>query len=134
MDDNQQTAQMLEIALEKEGYSTIVASNGLEALEIVANDRVDLVILDIILPGMDGFEVCYRMRSAPETASIPVVIASAKNNAEDQSKALRVGADAYFQKPLVLSELFGSIEDLLVNAVDKPIDELSAAISGEFLS
>ncbi|MCH7587525.1 MAG: response regulator [Chloroflexi bacterium] len=133
-DDNQQTAQMLEIALEKEGYSAIVASNGLEALEIVANDRVDLVILDIILPGMDGFEVCYRMRSAPETASIPVVIASAKNNAEDQSKALRVGADAYFQKPLVLSELFGSIEALLVHAGDKPIDELSAASSGEFLS
>ena len=126
-DDNPQAAQILEIALEKEGYSPLIASNGLEALEIVANDSVDLVILDVVLPGMDGFEVCYRMRSAPETASIPVVIASAKNNGEDQNKALRVGADAYFQKPLVLSELLGSIQDLLVNAADKTADERSGS-------
>ena len=134
-DDNPQAAQMLEIALEKEGYSPIMATNGLEALEIVANDNVDLVILDVILPGMDGFEVCYRMRSAPETASIPVVIASAKIEPEDQSKALRVGADAYFQKPLVLSELLGSIEDLLVNAGDISSDEkLPDSSSGAILS
>jgi CheY-like chemotaxis protein len=112
-EDNAQAAALLEIALEKEGYTPIRATNGLEALEIIANDSVDLVLLDVILPGMDGYEVCYRMRSSPESASIPVVIVSAKSGDEDEAKALRVGADAYLRKPLQLAQLLVAIEELL---------------------
>jgi CheY-like chemotaxis protein len=122
-EDNPQAAMLLEIALEKEGYTPIRATNGLEALEIVANDSVDLVLLDVILPGMDGFEVCYRMRSSPDTASIPVVIVSAKSGDEDQAKALRVGADAYFRKPLGLSELLVAMEGLLKHGHNNAADE-----------
>jgi CheY-like chemotaxis protein len=114
-EDNTHAALLMEYALERDGYVPIKARNGLEALEIVANDEVDLVILDVVLPGMDGFEVCYRMRSSPETASIPVVIVSAKVGDEYRAKALRVGADAYFKKPLVLADLLVTMEKLLEN-------------------
>jgi len=74
---------------------------------------VDLVILDILLPGIDGFEVCHRLRSAPETASTPVIMVSAKSREEDRATALRIGADAYFGKPLGVAELMTAIENLL---------------------
>jgi CheY-like chemotaxis protein len=112
-EDNTHAALLMEYALERDGYIPIKATNGLEALEIVANDEVDLVILDVVLPGMDGFEICYRMRSSPDTASIPVVIVSAKVGDEYRAKALRVGADAYFKKPLVLADLLITMEKLL---------------------
>jgi CheY-like chemotaxis protein len=127
-EDNTHAALLLEYALERDGYISIKATNGLEALEIVANDDVDLVILDVVLPGMDGFEICYRMRSSPETASIPVVIVSAKAGDEFGAKALLVGADAYFKKPLVLADLLSTLESLLengdMNASDDDLDEI----------
>ena len=127
-EDNTHAALLLEYALERDGYISIKATNGLEALEIVANDDVDLVILDVVLPGMDGFEICYRMRSSPETASIPVVIVSAKTSDEFGAKALLVGADAYFKKPLVLVDLLSTLESLLengdMNACDDDLDEI----------
>lgn len=122
-EDNTHAALLMEYALERDGYIPIKARNGLEALEIVANDEVDMVILDVVLPGMDGFEVCYRMRSSPETASIPVVIVSAKSGDEYRAKALRVGADAYFRKPLVLADLLITMEKLLENGDEKVSQE-----------
>lgn len=128
-EDNAQAATLLEIALEREGYMPIRATNGLEALEIVANDSVDLVLLDVILPGMDGFEVCYRMRSSPDSASIPVVIVSAKAGDEDEAKALRVGADAYIRKPIQLAQLLVAINDLLDDGSGALEEEMVAALS-----
>jgi CheY-like chemotaxis protein len=127
-EDNTHAALLLEYALERDGYIPIKATNGLEALEIVANDNVDLVILDVVLPGMDGFEICYRMRSSHKTAAIPVVIVSAKSGDEYGAKALLVGADAYFEKPLVLADLLSTLESLLenvdINASDDYLDEI----------
>jgi len=126
-EDNTHAAMLMEYALERVGYLPIKATNGLEALEIIANDAIDLVILDVVLPGMDGFEVCYRMRSSPDTASIPVVIVSAKTSDEDRVKALRVGADAYFNKPLVIANLLSTMESLLdnesMNLSDEDVEE-----------
>jgi DNA-binding response OmpR family regulator len=122
-EDNTHAALLMEYALERDGYIPIKATNGLEALEIIANDSVDLVILDVVLPGMDGFEICYRMRSSPETASIPVVIVSAKTGDENRAKALRVGADAYFKKPLVLADLLWTMDKLLENGSMNVADE-----------
>jgi CheY-like chemotaxis protein len=120
---NTHAALLMEYALERDGYLPIKAANGLEALEIIANDSVDMVILDVVLPGMDGFEICYRMRSSPETASIPVVIVSAKTGDEYRAKALRVGADAYFKKPLVLADLLLTMEKLLENGIMDAAEE-----------
>ena len=104
---------MLEYALQQEGFEAIKALNGLEGLKLARSERVDLVILDILLPGIDGFEVCHRLRSSPETASTPVIMISAKSRDEDRATALRIGADAYFGKPLGMAELMVAIENLL---------------------
>ena len=113
VDDNPQAATLLEYALQEEGFEAIKALNGLEGLKLARSERVDLVILDILLPGIDGFEVCHRLRSAPETASTPVIMISAKSREEDRATALRIGADAYFGKPLGMAELMVAIENLL---------------------
>lgn len=129
-EDNTHAAMLMECALERDGYLPIKATNGLEVLEIIANDAIDLVILDVVVPGMDGFEICYRMRSSPETASIPVVIVSDKTSDEDRVKALRVGADAYFNKPLVLADLLSTMESLLdnetMNFSDEDVEEVES--------
>ena len=113
VDDNLQSTTLLQYALQEEGYEAIKALNGLEGLKLARSELVDLVILDILLPGIDGFEVCHRLRSAPETASTPVIMVSAKSREEDRATALRIGADAYFGKPLGVAELMTAIENLL---------------------
>jgi CheY-like chemotaxis protein len=113
VDDNPQAGTLLEYALQEEGYEAVKALNGLEGLKLAKTERVDLVILDILLPGIDGFEVCHRLRAAPETATTPVIMISAKAREEDRATALRIGADAYFGKPLGMSELMKAIENLL---------------------
>jgi CheY-like chemotaxis protein len=113
VDDNPQAAFLLEYALQEDGYEPVKAMNGPDALKLARSERFDLIILDVLLPGIDGFEVCHRLRAAPETASIPVIMVSAKAREEDQSTALRIGADAYFGKPLSMAELTAAISDLL---------------------
>ena len=122
-EDNPHAALLLEYALGQEGYRILIATNGLESLDVIAKEQVDLMILDVMLPGIDGFEVCHRLRASPETASIPVIMASAKARDEDRAAALRVGADAYFTKPLGISELIANVEKLLVNGRDIPVRE-----------
>jgi CheY-like chemotaxis protein len=119
VDDNPHAALLVEYAVQKEGFEAVKAMNGLEALEKVKAQRFDLVILDVLLPGMDGFEVCHRLRSAPETASIPIVMVSAKARDEDRATALRIGADAYLAKPLAMSQLMSTIETLLDDAHER---------------
>ncbi len=119
VDDNPHAGLLVEYAVQKEGFEAVKAMNGLEALEKAKAQRFDLVILDVLLPGMDGFEVCHRLRSAPETASIPIVMVSAKARDEDRATALRIGADAYLAKPLAMSQLMSTIETLLEDARGK---------------
>ena len=113
VDDNPQAAFLLEYALQEEGYEPVKAMNGPDALKLARSERFDLIILDVLLPGIDGFEVCHRLRAAPETATVPIIMVSAKAREEDMSTALRIGADAYFGKPLGMAELAAAISDLL---------------------
>jgi len=119
VDDNPHAALLVEYAVEREGFEAIIAVNGLDALEKAKSHVIDLVILDVLLPGMDGFEVCHRLRSAPETASLPIVMVSAKARDEDRATALRLGADAYLAKPLAMSQLMSTIETLLEEGHEK---------------
>jgi CheY-like chemotaxis protein/signal transduction histidine kinase len=118
IEDNPHTGLLLEFALENEGFTPIRATNGSDALNIIAETEVDLIILDAILPGMDGFELCQRVRSSPKTATIPVIMASAKAQEENHAKALGLGANAYFQKPLSLSKLIPAVEKLIDEHID----------------
>jgi CheY-like chemotaxis protein len=118
VEDNPHLVLLISFALEKEGFQAFKASNGLEAVEIAKSEDVDLVILDIMLPGIDGFEVCHRLRSMAETAATRVIMISAKTREEDRAAALRVGADAYFRKPLGMTELIAAVENLLEDSQD----------------
>jgi CheY-like chemotaxis protein len=118
IEDNPHTGLLLEFALEKEGFTPIRATNGSDALTTIAESKVDLIILDAVLPGMDGFELCQHIRSTPEMASVPIIMASAKAQEEFHAKALSLGANAYFQKPLSLSELIPAVQKLIDEGVD----------------
>ena len=99
--------------LTKEGYEVITASNGLTGLRKAQEESPDLVILDVMLPGLDGFEVCHRLRDEPKTAQLPVLILSAKGQDADKVTGLRVGANEFLSKPIDREVLLGKIKEYL---------------------
>lgn len=99
VDDEEDVVEVVGHFLEKEGFTVVKAYDGEEALELVSK-KTDLIVLDIMLPGADGFEVCERLRSRAETEMIPIIFLSAKIEEEDQIKGLMLGADDYLTKPV----------------------------------
>ncbi|TCK09113.1 response regulator [Marinobacterium mangrovicola] len=100
VDDAPANIKVLNTAL-KETYRTKVATSGEKALEIAARDpKPDLILLDIMMPGMDGFEVCEKLKADPETKDIPVIFLSGKNNPGDRSRGLALGAIDFLEKPI----------------------------------
>ena len=99
--------------LEREGYSVRTVGDGLEALEVAANHPPDLVVLDVMLPGIDGLEVCRRLR---ERAPIPVIMLTARGEEEDRVMGLELGADDYVSKPFSPRELMARVHAVLRRA------------------
>ncbi len=99
VDDEEDVVEVVSHFLESEGYSVHRAYDGEEALEKITSE-IDLILLDIMLPGIDGYEVCKRLRSRVETETIPIIFLTAKIEEEDQVKGLMLGADAYLTKPV----------------------------------
>jgi two-component system, cell cycle response regulator len=100
VDDVLANVKLLEARLSAEYFEVLTACNGQEALDLLATERVDVVLLDIMMPGMDGFEVCKRIKSAPETMHLPVVMITALDQPTDKIHGLRVGADDFLAKPV----------------------------------
>ena len=113
IEDDQTTADLVEMILSREGYRPLIARNGLKGLEIVRSQKVDLILLDLMLPGTDGFEVLDRLRADPLTASLPVIIVSVKTQLTDKRAAAEVGADAYLSKPYDVSEMLALVDSLI---------------------
>jgi len=90
----------LQHILEREGYEVVLASNGLTGLRKVKDESPSLLILDVMLPGLDGFEVCHRLREDAATAKLPVIMLSAKGQDSDKTTALNVGANEFYSKPV----------------------------------
>jgi CheY-like chemotaxis protein len=106
VDDDRVIQQLLEVNLELEGYEVVAtAADGKEALEKIAELKPDLVILDIMMPKMDGLEVCRRLRADPKLAKIPVILLSARAQDMDIREGLDIGAAAYLTKPFDPVEL-----------------------------
>ena len=99
VDDEEDVVEVVSHFLEREGYTVHRAYDGEEALEKITSE-IDLILLDIMLPGLDGYEVCKRLRSRVETETIPIIFLTAKIEEEDQVKGLMLGADAYLTKPV----------------------------------
>lgn len=103
------------ILLKVKGYDVTTAATGSDALDRLSREMFDLVLLDIMLPDIDGFEVCRRIRSDGRTAAIPVVMLTAKNNEDDRAQGMASGANAYITKPFRSAGVIEQIEGLLGN-------------------
>jgi DNA-binding response OmpR family regulator len=122
VDDDAPVQHSVRRVLEKAGFTVTVASNGREALEIIAQRQPDLVVLDIIMPEMDGIEVCRRIRADPYIAKLPVLFLTAKGRPTDIAHGLDVGGDDYLTKPFEVVELPARVRALLRRASDGVLD------------
>ncbi len=113
VEDEESLLKLESILLSSKGYNVTGVMDGKSALEEVMAHRPDLVILDIMLPEIDGFEVCRRIRENPATSTIPVVMLTAKKNSQDVARGAEVGANAYLTKPFKSAKVIEVIEELL---------------------
>lgn len=116
VEDEEAILDIVTQALRRNGYETTSASDGDMALEKALSLRPDLVILDLMLPKMDGWEVCRRLRAEKETASTPILMLTARRDERDVVEGLELGADDYMKKPFSLTELVARVKALLRRA------------------
>jgi two-component system alkaline phosphatase synthesis response regulator PhoP len=110
VDDEANIIELVKFNLEREGYQVITANDGTIALELVRNEKPDLILLDIMLPGMDGLSVCRTINSKDETKGIPIIMLSARGEELDKVLGLEMGADDYITKPFSPRELVARVK------------------------
>lgn len=113
VEDEQKIARFLELELNYEGYEVEIANNGRDGLEKGKSEDVDLIVLDVMLPGLSGIEVCRRLR---QSSDIPIIMLTAKDDISDKVTGLDIGADDYMTKPFAVEELLARIRVLLKRA------------------
>lgn len=113
VDDIAPNVKLLEAKLTSEYYEVITATSGPQALERVANDMPDIVLLDVMMPGMDGFEVCRHIKANPKTAHVPVIMVTALTDATDRVRGLEAGADDFLSKPVNDVALMARVRSLV---------------------
>jgi two-component system alkaline phosphatase synthesis response regulator PhoP len=113
IEDEKDILHLVKLYLEKEGYRTITAATGTEGLDSAKHHKPDLIVLDLMLPEIDGLEVCKRLRSASETAMLPIIMLTAKAEETDQVIGLELGADDYVTKPFSPKALVARIKALM---------------------
>jgi PAS domain S-box-containing protein len=113
VDDISQNNDLLEAYLAPQGYEIIKAVSGEEALEKLASNQIDLILLDVMMPGMDGFEVTRRIRQDKKTKLMPIILVTALKETEDRIKGIQAGCDDYISKPFNKMELLARVQSLL---------------------
>jgi two-component system phosphate regulon response regulator PhoB len=119
VDDEKNIRELLDYNLKKEGYNTFKAATGEHALEIAGAEKIDLVILDLMLPGIDGLEVCKILKNEDETSSIAIIMLTAKEEESDVIVGLELGADDYITKPFSPKVLLARIKAVLRRKAEK---------------
>jgi DNA-binding response OmpR family regulator len=119
-DDDTEIAILVEILLQREGYDVVTAMNGGEALEMIERKRPDVVVLDIMMPNLNGYEVVQRIRGNKATRFLPVLLLSARAGALDRKYGIRMGADDYILKPFKAEDLLARIASVLPVSVGEP--------------
>ncbi len=118
VEDNEMNRDMLSRRLERKGYQVVLAVDGLSGVEAALTQAPDLVLMDMSLPVLDGWEATRRLKAAPTTRHIPVIALTAHAMSSDRGKALEAGCDDYDTKPVELPRLLGKIEALLGGSAD----------------
>ncbi len=113
VEDSLAQRQMISDLLKGSGLTVTVACDGVEALEQVQRSSPDVVVLDIVMPRMNGYEVCRRLKADPKTQHVPIVMCSSKGEEFDRYWGMKQGADAYIAKPFQPTELIGTVKQLL---------------------
>lgn len=124
VEDDEDILELIDYNLKREGYQVVQAGSGEEAVAAVNRERPDLVVLDLMLPGMDGLEVCRHLKNTPETAGLPIVMVTAKGEESDVVAGLELGADDYLVKPFSPKVLVARIRSVLRRAgCEEPVRE-----------
>ncbi len=113
VDDNPSNVDILKTRLSVHGDEILTATDGEQALRIARESRPDLILLDVMMPKLDGIEVCSRLKSDPELPFVPIIVMSAKSNPEDVVQALEAGADEYLSKPINQTALVARVKSML---------------------
>lgn len=119
VEDEKDIVKMLDYNLKKEGFRTLLAHDGEDALDLATRNRPDLIILDLMLPGIDGFEVCKTLKKENKTVSIPIIMLTAKSQESDKIIGLELGADDYVTKPFSPRELIARMKAVLRRAAER---------------
>ncbi len=127
VDDTAANLKLVSEILSSQGYKVRPANSGELALTTISVKQPDLVLLDVRMPGMDGYEVCSRLRSDPATSDLPIIFLSALDEAEGRSKGFEVGGSDFITKPVVQDELFARVRiQLELQRLRKRVAELEA--------
>ena len=113
VDDEPNVVMPIQFLMEQQGYNVIVAASGEDALDIIFKYNPDLILLDIMLPGIDGYEVCEIVRLNPEFRNIKIIFLTAKGREVEIAKGMALGADAYIIKPFSNAEVVAKVKELL---------------------
>jgi two-component system, cell cycle response regulator DivK len=117
VEDNEMNRDMLSRRLRRRGFEVLIAADGAQGLAMAAAEKPDLILMDMSLPVLDGWEATRRLKATPDTAGIPVIGLTAHAMATDRDKCLEAGCDDYDTKPVELERLLGKIERLLGTGV-----------------
>lgn len=117
VDDEPMARTLLRLMLVRAGFNVAEAEDGFDALDKVRKSRPDVILLDVMMPGMDGFAVCERLRNDDDTAALPIIMLSAKTDLASINKGLRVGATVYLTKPISPEDLTRHVREALENGI-----------------
>ena len=113
VDDDKLLLRLVQLNLDKMGIEVLMAEDGQEAIRLATEERPDVILLDIMMPQMDGYEVMRRLKSEKKTRDIPIVMLTAKSNPGDRQRSQEMGAVAYITKPFRLEELRGTVRTIV---------------------
>jgi CheY-like chemotaxis protein len=133
VDDNRDAILILTATLKREGYTVSVATNGLEAVQKGLEENPALILLDLMLPKMDGLEVCKVIKANPKSSQIPILILTAKKDAESKKRCLELGASEYLLKPIIPADIIRHVRKYLDDKAPPPSSFGATLISFIFL-
>ncbi|MEJ5224304.1 MAG: response regulator, partial [Anaerolineales bacterium] len=126
IDDDLDTLRLVGLMLQKQGYQILAANNGVQGLQQAGEHLPDLILLDVMMPGMDGYEVARRLRANPSTAGIPILMFTAKAQLDDKVQGFEAGADDYLTKPTHPTELQAHVKALLARTKARSLNPPTA--------